>query len=355
MNGERLERLRRSLEVALQQEWPELERTRRHLALLQPSVIRQLDRPSMTALGTVATDGGENRLNLDPIQLQVVRVADSRGEIHFEEFVALSSDAKNLMQWFSETNPRVQGLLRYLELGWEDLMPKTDFQKGNMLSMVRELMEWGALLKLASRGPPRLLIRDGLLRTVLLTEKTFCRLAAKFEVLATRHGHFLAGVAKRSQVINYLSLALNLQESFGGGEPSWIAIPPEIERQAAPAQYRWIGARAMGALHIARLDRGGTVPLLPVDIAAWQGHRVDEIMSLLHESSRGSFPARGYPLALSQAHEHARLDQLQIKILERLLLEELSRRAPEVAREVRQQRLRGRPLLEDENEPPGKF
>jgi hypothetical protein len=49
----------------------------------------------------------------------------------------------------------------------------------------------------------------------------------------------------------------------------------------------------MGLLHIARLDQGEGVPLMPVDIAAWQHSRTQEAMSLLHESAHASFPLRG--------------------------------------------------------------
>ena len=59
--------------------------------------------------------------------------------------------------------------------------------------MLRELMEWAALLKLASQPPVKLLIRDGLLRSVLLTDAVFQRLREKFEKLTTKHGHLLAG------------------------------------------------------------------------------------------------------------------------------------------------------------------
>jgi hypothetical protein len=46
-------------------------------------------------------------------------------------------------------------------------MPNSDFQRSQLLSMLRELMEWAALMKLASQPSVKLLIRDGLLRSVL--------------------------------------------------------------------------------------------------------------------------------------------------------------------------------------------
>ena len=38
-------------------------------------------------------------------------------------------------------------------------MPGSDFQRSQLLSMLRELMEWAALLKLASQPPVKLLNR----------------------------------------------------------------------------------------------------------------------------------------------------------------------------------------------------
>jgi hypothetical protein len=212
--------------------------------------------------------------------------------------------------------------------------------------MLRELMEWAALLKLASQPPVKLLVRDGLLRSVLLTDAVFQRLRAKFEAQTAKHGHLLVGVAKRSRVLSYLSMALGLNESFSDGEPAYLLIPAEMERQAAPAQYRWIGSRAMGLLHIARLDRGEGVPLMPVDVAAWQTARIDEAMSLLNESAHASFPLRGYPQALVQAHENARMGGLEIEMLESLLLQRVSERDPLVANAARHLMLVGKQLSE---------
>jgi hypothetical protein len=148
-------------------------------------------------------------------------------------------------------------------------------------------------------------------------------------------------------VLGYLSVALGLNESFSNGDPAYLPVPAELEREAAPAQYRWIGSRAMGLLHIARLDRGESVPLMPVDIAGWQRERVDEAMTLLQQSAHASFPLRGYPQALVQAHEHARLGGLEIEMLERMLLEEVSRRDPAVGHAARQQLLMGKQLAEE--------
>jgi hypothetical protein len=280
------------------------------------------------------------------MRLQVVRIADSLGEIYFEEFIAQSLTPEEILRCFFKSNERLQRFVNYLELDWSRLVPRSDFQRSQLLSMLRELMEWAALLKLASQPPVKLLVRDGLLRSVLLTDEVFERLRDKFEKLTAKHGHVLVGVAKRSRVLSYLSVALGVRESFRGVEPAYLPVPAELEREAAPVQYRWIGSRAMGALHLARLDHGNGVPLMPVDIADWQRDRVDQAMSLLADSARASFPLRGYPRALMQAHAHACLGGMEIALLESLLLQQVAERDPEVARTAQQLRLMGRLFVE---------
>ena len=348
LGTDRLSRLHRSLELALNQEWPQLSATQKKLTGRIPKrIVAQAGLHSLPVIATVATDGGENRLSLEPIRLQVVRVADSLGEIYFEEFIAQSLKPEEIVRFFFQSNERLQRFVAYLQLDWKDLLPQSDFQRSHLLSMLRELMEWAALLKLASQPPAKLLIRDGLLRSVTLSNRVFQRIGDKFETLTAKHGHLLVGVAKRSRVINYLSVSLGLNDGFADGLPAYLQIPPELEIEAAPAQYRWVGSRAMGWLHIARLDHGDNVPLLPVDVAIWQRDRVDEAMSLLHESGRGSFPTRGYPQALIQAHEHARLGGLEIELLEEMMLEQVRERDPAVARAARQLMLLGKQLNEE--------
>jgi len=354
VTSERLERLQRSLELALNQEWPQLSATQKRLAKLRPTPIsiRPVRAKPLTVVATVATDGGENKLNLEPIRLQVIRVADSLGEVYFEDFVAQSLKPEEILRFFFQSNQRLQRFVTYLQLDWSQLMPRSDFQRSQLLSMLRELMEWAALMKLASQAPAKLLIRVGLLRSVLLSDVVFQRLREKFEALTGKQGHLLVGVAKRSRVLSYLSVALGLNESFNDGRPAYLFVPPELEREAAPAQYRWIGSRAMGALHIARLDRGEGVPLMPVDIALWQQGRVDEAMTLLHESAHASFPVRGYPHALVEAHAHARMGGLEIAMLESMLLQKMSERDPAVGHTARRLMLLGKQLAQgtDEND-----
>src|SRR5437763_11305197 len=107
--ADRLERLHRSLDLALDQEWPQLSATRKRLAKICPVPNRILpgDSQPLSVVATVATDGGENRLSLEPIQLQVIRVADSLGEIYFEDFIAQSLTPEKILRSFFQSDQRL--------------------------------------------------------------------------------------------------------------------------------------------------------------------------------------------------------------------------------------------------------
>ncbi len=346
--ADRLERIRRCLALALNQEWPQLDRTTRRVGELPAVRISGHDPgDDLPVLATVATDGGEGRLSLAPMSIQIVRVADNRGTVHFEEFVPQSLRPDEVMRYFFASDDRFARFLQYLGVTWQDLLPENDFQKTNLLGMLRELLEWAALLKLAARKGPTLLLRDGLLRSVMLRDRVFQALRRRFEELTTQNGHLLAGVAKRSSVVNYLAVAFGVNETFQRTAPAYIRITPDLEQEAAPAQYRWIGSRAMGVLHLAKLDVGVDVPTLPVDVADWQVDKVDRAMASLCRSSRGAFPTRGYPHELLMAHEHASFGALEVEMLESELMRELADRDPVVARQAGVMLLFGRRMAED--------
>ena len=344
LSEQRIEKFRRSIELALNREWPELSKAKQQVAALGPRLINLDADKELQVIATVATDGGESRLVLDPIRMHIVRIADSSGNILCEDFVPLSLNPEELLRFFFRSNETLQRFLNFLNLSWEDLLPSDTARSPNLLQMLRELMEWAALMRLAFGPKPKLLVRDGLLRSVLLPDAVFGAIQVRFKELTNQRGHLLAGVSKRSQIVNYLSTGLALDERFQRKQPFYVQIPVELERATAPPRYTWGSGRAMGHLFLARLDHGENVPLMPVDVARWQADRAEEAMMLLAQDSKGSFPVRGYPQALIAADRHARIGGLEVELLERLVLGELAERDPTVARQAQEQMLLGKRL-----------
>jgi hypothetical protein len=346
LTNQKIEQFRRSVQLALNQEWPELAKIRRRLASIAPHPIDRAARHNLPVIGTVATDGGENRVVLDPIRLHVIRVACSTGEIFCEDFVPLSLKPEEILRFFIQSNVRLQRFLNFLELDWTELTPLDSYRATNLLQILRELMEWAALMRLAYDAKPKLLLRDGLLRSVTLPDSIFQAIKARFRDLTIRNGHILAGVSKRSQIVNYLSTSLSLEQWHEQETLYYLPIPHDLEQAAAPPNYRWGQGRTMGSLFLAKLDHGQQVPFMPVDLAVWQADRIEEAMALLAENSRASFPVRGYPQVLIDADRFARIGGLESELLEGLVLEDLADRNPAVARKAREQMLLGRRLIQ---------
>jgi hypothetical protein len=355
LSEQKIEQLKRSIQLALNHEWPELSRINCRLAQVDLCPIALRTKTPLPVIATVATDGGESKLVLDPIRLHAFRVTNSAGEIFCEEFVPLSLTPDEIVRFFVRSNVRLQRFLNFLDLEWESLVPSRPFQSANLLRMLREIMEWAALMRLAHDPDPKLLLHDGLLRSVVLPDSAFRAIRNRFQELTQRHGHLLIGISKRSQIVNYLSISLSSDARFRDKSRLYLPIPRDLELAAAPPQYRWGHGRAMGTLFLARLDEGEQVPFMPVELAEWQADRVEEAMVLLAQDSTGSFPVRGYPWALINADEFARMGQLETELLESLVLSDLAGRDPAIVRSVREQMLFGRKLSQSFGNGPDAF
>ncbi|MDP2857111.1 MAG: hypothetical protein Q8P50_03940, partial [Bacillota bacterium] len=163
------------LREATLQEFPRVAALRERLRSL---TIHELGYRQCLALAPVATDGGENRLSFDPLNIELIRVVDSEGREHVQKFIPLSEDASLIQRMFVEI-PVLCTFLERIGVSYHDL---SFFLPGNRRSpdpeghteedlrkyvrSVRDIIEWAVLLDLAARstGVRMLVIRDGLLR-----------------------------------------------------------------------------------------------------------------------------------------------------------------------------------------------
>ena len=323
------EELRRALEV----EQPLLDALR---AQVRAFGIQEIGYRRCYAISPVATDGGENRLTFDPLNLEIIRVVDSDGRERFQKILPLSGGTEIFRAAFDSKQPKHSPVLaRFLErldIEYGDLSYFLDPARaqGDLRAAVRpfrDIVEWAVLLDIAwdPGQTTALVIRDGLLRTKALRKETIGKLAKSFQDAYKDKGSLLAGVAKRSKVLNYLSLGLALEETFRRKYPCFCEVPREIERQAHPQWRTWLEESTFGILHLAKLveEPGGLV--LPIDIPEWLMSRRKEILEYLAETAKSSFPVVGYPEPLIKAHEGAVLHGFEMSILEDLLVEEVVR------------------------------
>lgn len=349
---ERLQEVQEKLKNAILAEMPNLDRLREKVRTL--SVV-ELGYRDCYALAPVATDGGENNLSLEPLNIEIIRIADSNGKVHFEEFIPLSRKPRDVgKELFEEKKEnKEEGLLKkflqYLGVpDWKQLSylysteerPEAEEALGasdtrQFVKTLRDILEWAVLLELAHTNtlPRFLLIRDGLLRTKFIKKGVFEKLAEAFRRAYEERGTMIVGVAKRSKALNYLSLALDLEKVFHRRKPCFTEVPQELEREAYTWAKTWMEGQSFGRLHLVKLTEDPGGPVFAVDIPEWMLSRRKEVLECLANTARSSFPIPGYPQPLILAHERANLSGDQMDLLGELATRLLAEEIPDGQRE----------------------
>lgn len=322
--------LQERIRTAVELEWPQVAGLLADARSLQ---VIDLGWRTASAVAPVASDGGEAGLSFHPMNLEIFRVVDSDGLVHMQEVIPLSAGPRALREVLRQEPvadlARRVGVSDPCEISfflhelqgdeWPPNMPPRHVH--NVVAHIREIVEWAALLKLAwepVRGR-RLVIRDGLLRTLALTQSAVQRMAESFRQAYEANGSLLVGVAKRSQILNYISLALQLENTFRKPYPCFAAVPEDVQRRAYRGQ-NWLGGYGFGLLHLAKLASDPDGLVLPVDIPPWLESRRKETLEYLADSARGSFPQVGYPYPLVLAHEHASLGRFDVSVITDMLV-----------------------------------
>jgi len=324
-----LQEVEENLKEALVVEKVNLDRLREKVRQLQ---VVELGYRQCYAVAPVATDGGENNLSLEPMNVEIVRVVDSEGQVHFQGFLPLSADPKELGERLFQSVPILERLSQELGLSdWRELSylyfstqeqpdPEATLAISDtrrFIKVLRDVLEWATLVELAfqSGRPVFLLIRDGLLRTKFIKKQIFPKLAEVFRRAYDTRKAMIVGVAKRSKALNYLSLALFLEGIFDRRTPCFAEVPRELEEEAYTWAHTWMEGQCFGRLHLVKLVEGRDALILPVDIPEWLMPRRREVFEYLAETAKSSFPVLGYPYPLVRAHEHANLSGLEMEIV----------------------------------------
>lgn len=344
------EDLKAMMAEAVEKEAAQVEELRREVRRL---TVKKLDYRPCKTIAPLATDGGENRLTFEPLNLEIIRVVDSEGQDLVQEVIAISED-DSVFREISGRLPVMQGLLRSLGIDFESLsyllgsnrsreVERVSDNRGRVRAF-RDIVEWAVLLDLASKDWPVdvLLLRDGLLRTKTLKRETFPKLDRAFrsifesQLASARRSVFLLGVAKTSAVLSKLSLAMLLERTFDRDYPCYAEVPQELEAKCYNFDRTWLETssedfgsdrklyQSFGRLHLLKLGASPDAPILPVDVPVWlPANRKQEVLEYLVNDSQETFPVLGYPSALQRAHEHAELSGLEMTVLGDLMTDSL--------------------------------
>jgi hypothetical protein len=329
-----METAARDLREAALSEMPKIKILRQKLQSLR---IQELGYRQCLAVAPVATDGGENRLSFDPMNIEIIRVADSEGKAHLQKIIPLGGDSLQIKKLFEEI-PILESFLERLGIEYHDLsyflpgnsrgtleekgLGPSDEDLRKFVRSFRDIAEWAVVLELAcsATGVKLLVIRDGLLRSKSMSIKAMTALAEAFKRAYTETGTMLVGVAKRSKVLSYLSLALTLEGTLRKPYPCYVEVPYELEKECYNFAGTWMQGQAFGRMHLAKLAEGADTTIFPVDIPEWLIGRRKEVLEYLAETAKASFPIPGYPQPLVRAHDNANLRDLEMSVLGDMLV-----------------------------------
>lgn len=264
-------------------------------------------------------DGGRFNLRFEPFEFEVVKVADSNGNVRMN-FAAPVGDLEDgdIGEILSDldANPIMR---RFLDvLGASSLRDVSRFltAKGTLMEIAEFACIFDAVGK-APRDSKSIILKDGLLRTRKIRDDLIPRM---IDCIRRNKDHVrVVGVAKTSKIVFLLHAALICERVFPPDHAGYIKIPLDVENMA----YKWSPstrlrpgvptrlAYALGDLYIAKLSRSKNLFVtveLPNDAGGrciYSESEVTEIMSYLAKDAMYSYPVMGYPQTIMRAHESA--------------------------------------------------
>ncbi len=309
-----------NLERSLKSQISKLEKLRAEVRELKFVPVDPMG--SYTSLTYKAIDGGKMKISFEPLEIDLIEVADSYGNLKMKFVLPKESDENeegedNLTVEgnFLDEDPIVRKFLGIL--GKKSVQEISEIL--NQSDTYMELSEWACIFeKVAnSNEDPVILMRDGLLRTKKIKAELIPNL---WEILKEKKRLVkLVGVSKTSKVMTLLSTAISMEHIFPGNSIGYVKIPKHLELRA----YRWSGQGkisekknnifyAFGDLYIAKLSRNSNL-LVTVEIPRdWKNEQeiysereIAELMAHLAKDSGYSYPVLGYPQTIMRAHEAA--------------------------------------------------
>ncbi len=342
LSPEAVQTLKLQVNRLLEDERESLEQLRAQTSLLRGSVERIHPRPA-TSVSLVATDGGNNKVQYDPLLVNLVRVVDSSSnEYHLEAVTPnLTLKELNARQLDSSGTPltALGRMMKYMQAtSLADIcqvFKATDENRSaSWIGEYRGLHEWAVFFHLVREkdfGTDTIIVRDGPFREKMFNPGYFKRLrdgiaeGLETQLKSKRRRLYLVGILKKSKLFQKYRLALALEGTFHTRYPCFARIPEDMLRVVFNKWPEWIentGSNegfVAGKLFAAKFGAGSYDPVWLVDIFESQASEASRIMSYLLNDATSGFPVPCYPASLQRAHDAAALVDFDMDILEQII------------------------------------
>lgn len=320
-----------------------LQRLQQHAAQLRSQISRIQPRP-VTSVSLVGTDSANEKVQYDPLVLDVIRVVDSSGREFLLEAVTANLSVEELdARQFAASGEPLTPLGRLMNyLGERTLkrisrvFDEQDDGKARSSSWVREyrgLHEWAALFELVREtnfGTDTIIVREGPFREKMFRAGVFRRIrqgiaeGLEHQLVNNKRRLYLAGLLNRNKVLQKYRLALALEKTFHTRYPCFAPIPIEMLKESVKYPEWFENANGAedfvgGIMFAAKFGAGPYDPVWMVDIFESQVNEVARIMGFLLNDSLDGFPTPCYPACLQKAREAAELGDFDLDILEQMI------------------------------------
>jgi hypothetical protein len=336
---------------AYKNEDPIMEKFRSYAKELK-SNIKPIRKYSVNAVSFVSADGGDNRLFFNPAVIELVRVVDSRGNQ-----CALDAIAGNTKEAvFNErVNPKSPLLVEPLKRLCQDLnMSVLDLsyllggiekpgKSTGAVRVYRDIVEWAVLydlIKYNQWGSDTIIVREGMLRTKSFKLTVFPLIDNLIKEAQKEHRKrnvnvSIVAVAKQSAVLSRLAVALELEGTLHKPFPCYVKVPDHVEEDCYHFDRTWLDTfeasepdeegtyryQAMGKMFLVKFGDRPLDPVWPVDIAEWQITEADKILGQLTQDAQPGFPIPDFPMCVQKAHDFAKVNGLEMSVLQDILFE----------------------------------
>ncbi len=298
--------------------------------------VRPIRPRTATAVALTAADGGNNAVAFNPFSLQIVRVVDSQGKELFLDVVSPATDIGELSRKHLAERTALGRLMA--EMGvteLRELSPVLAGRSPRWVEVYRDLCEWATLYDLVCHhdfAADTLVVRDGLLRATIFSSGTLVRLgrlmraAIERQARRNRRRVWLAGLAKKTKVLDRYRLAMSLAGVFDHAAPCFVPVPARMQDGVYRSQEYLrdpddAASGNIGQMYFVCFGPHAGDPIWTADLLAWQAADAQAIFGHLQADAAAGFPVPFYPFSLQQADAHSRVADLDVEIIEDSLVE----------------------------------
>jgi hypothetical protein len=87
--------------------------------------------------------------------------------------------------------------------------------------------------------------------------------------------------------------------------------------------------QSIGKLYLVKFGDRPSDPVWPVDIAVWDAHDADRIIGQLLNDAQTAFPIPDFPMSVQKAHDFAKVNGIEVSVLQDILFKGLSQNLSE--------------------------